>query len=91
MKFAIMKPAKYLGPQCNELPDKERENIKIRLVEPKKLGSQPFQDSEWEFTSSSRAAAFVSRQLTVGSPFSDDTLYVRFCMITATVWFCMKG
>jgi len=74
-----MKPAKLLGPQCNELPSTEQENIIIRLAGPKKLGSQPFQDIELEFTSSSRAAAFVSRQVTFGSPFSEnDTLYVTF-------------
>jgi hypothetical protein len=75
-----MKPAKLLGPQCNELPSTEQENIMIRLGGPKKLGSQPFQDIELEFTSSSRAAAFVSWQVTFGSPFSEnDTLYVTFC------------
>jgi hypothetical protein len=74
-----MKPAKLLGPQCNELPNTDAENIMIRLGGPKKLGSQPFQDIELEFTSSSRAAAFVSRQVTFGSPFSEnDTLYVTF-------------
>jgi hypothetical protein len=51
-----------------------------RLGGPNKLGSQPFQDIELEFTSSSRAAAFVSWQRTCGSPFSEnDTLYVTFC------------
>jgi hypothetical protein len=76
-----MKPAKLLGPQCNELPSTEQENIIIRLAGPKKLGSQPFQDIELEFTSRSRAAAFVSRQVTFGSPFSEnDTLYVTFCI-----------
>jgi hypothetical protein len=59
----------------------EQENIIIRLAGPKKLGSQPFQDIELEFTSISRAAAFVSRQVTFGSPFSEnDTLYVTFCI-----------
>jgi hypothetical protein len=77
-----MKPAKYLGPQCNELPSTESEKHAKRFAGLKKLGSQPFRDSELEFTSSSRAAAFVSRQLTVGSPFSEnDTLYVTLAMI----------
>jgi hypothetical protein len=70
-----MKPAKYLGPECNELPNKEKENIKRRLDGSKKLGSH----SELELNSSSRPTTFVSRQLTVGSPSSEnDKLYVRF-------------
>ena len=81
-----MKPAKLLGPQCNELPNTEQENIIIRLAGPKKLGSQPFQDIELEFTSSSRAAAFGSWQLTFGSPFSEnDTLYVTFCISSLSI------
>ena len=81
-----MKPAKLLGPQCNELPSTEQENIIIRLAGPKKLGSQPFQDIELEFTSSSRAAAFVSWQLKLGSPFSEnDTLYVTFCTSSLSI------
>ena len=60
----------------------------MRLVESKKLGSHPFQDSEWEFTFSSLPVAFLSRQLTVGSPFSeDDTLYLRFLPIASlSIW-----
>jgi hypothetical protein len=86
MKFAIMKPAKRLGSQCNELPKTDVENIIIRLMGPKKLGSQPFQDIELEFTSSSRAAAFVSWQLKFGSPFSEnETLYVTFCTSSLSI------